>query len=119
MGPIEPDVEDEQAPALTKFAAMLARGLVEAQAALDEHGRGRIVAWEQDGLPPTVWAWSRCRLRLPVAWRCAARTEATARLALTPSARGPVSVTLGFRYLLTPAEGDEPPRPAPDEGARG
>ncbi len=96
---------------MARFFAAGARGLVEAQLALDEHGRGRILAWEQEGLPPTVWTWARCRLRCPVTFATQPKHGAAGRtgLALAPRHAGRGSLTLGFRYVATPQEADDKP----------
>ncbi len=92
------------------FFAAGARGLVEAQQALDERGRDSLIAWEQEGRPPTVWTWASYRLRFPVAFRCLPKTVAagSSHLALAPRQASQGSLTLTFRYLLTPQDEDDP-----------
>jgi hypothetical protein len=97
---------EESFGSLEGLLAAGARGMVEAQQALDDHGRARLIIWETDGLPPTVWTCSNCRLKFPSAFRVepkASVSEAT-RVLVAPreSARGGVS--LSFRYVLTPQE---------------
>jgi hypothetical protein len=100
------DAGEDYFGSLEEFFAAGARGMVEAQQALDEHGRARLLVWETDGLPPTVWTCSNCRLRFPAAFRVepkARASEATrVRVATRESAHGGVS--LSFRYVLTPQE---------------
>lgn len=95
---------------MEQFFAASARGLVGAQMALDEHGRASIVNWEQEGLPPTVWTWSDCRLRFPVSFRCTPKTFARGKadLGMAPRRDNLGSITFTFRYLLTPQDEDEP-----------
>ena len=91
---------------LEEFFAAGARGMVEAQQALDEHGRARLLIWETDGLPPTVWTCSNCRLRFPAAFRFEPKAGAAqptrVRVAPRDSAQG--GINLSFRYVLTPQE---------------
>lgn len=83
-----------------------ARGVVEAQQALDEHGRARLLIWETDGLPPTVWTCSNCRLRFPAAFRVEPKADAsgTTRVHVAPRHKAPGGVSLSFRYVPTPQE---------------
>ena len=100
------DADEESFGSLEELFAAGARGMVEAQQALDEQGRARILLWETDGLPPTVWTCSNCRLKFPTAFRVAPKTSALettrVRVATRESARGGIS--LSFRYILTPQE---------------
>lgn len=83
-----------------------ARGVVEAQQALDEHGRARLLIWETDGLPPTVWTCSNCRLKFPAAFRVEPKANAAeaTRLHVAPRGGARGGVSLSFRYVLTPQE---------------
>ncbi len=98
--------DEELFGSLEEVFAAGARGIVEAQQALDEHGRARLIVWETDGLPPTVWTCANCRLKFPAAFRLAPKVSASAstRIQVAPrdDARGGVS--LSFRYVLTPQE---------------
>jgi hypothetical protein len=91
---------------MQEFFAANARGLMAAQQALDEHGRERILAWEQQGLPPTVWTWANCRLCLPVAFECRPKgsIDDSTQLALSPRLAGQGRVTITLRYLLNPQD---------------
>lgn len=91
------------------FAAGSARGLVEAQGALDDHARESLTAWEQEGIPPSAWAWARCRLRFPVVYGLESKTTLAdyTRLSIAPRNKGSVgSLSLTIRYL--PAQEEEP-----------
>src|SRR3954464_13245791 len=91
------DANEDPFGPLEEFFAAGARGMVEAQQGLDEHGRARLLIWETDGLPPTGWTCSNCRLRFPAAFRVepkARASEATrVRLATRESAPGGVSLS--------------------------
>jgi len=101
---------NESKLSMERFFTASARGFVEAQMALDEHGRASIIAWEQDGLPPTVWTWSDCRLRFSVSFRCTPKTSAggQADLAVAPRRDNLGKIVFTFRYVLTPQDEDEP-----------
>ena len=83
-----------------------ARGMVEAQQALDEHGRARLLIWETEGLPPTVWTCSNCRLKFPAAFRVEPKTDASqaTRVHVAPRADSRGGVSISFRYVLNPQE---------------
>lgn len=91
------------------FAAGSARGLVEAQRALDDHARQSLTTWEQEGIPPSAWTWARCRLRFPVVYGLEPKTTPAdhTRLSIAPRKKGAVgSLSLTIRYL--PSQGEEP-----------
>ena len=98
----------DQVVLMRDFFTAGARGLVEAQQALDERGRDSLMAWEENGLPPSVWTWAACRLRCPVAFRCQPKTGVTELTYLTvaPREAGRGSLSLTFRYIPT-HQGDE------------
>ena len=83
-----------------------ARGMVEAQQALDEEGRARLLIWETEGLPPTVWTCSNCRLKLPASFRVEPKADASqaTRVHVAPQENSRGGVTLSFRYVITPQE---------------
>jgi len=91
---------------LEEFFAAGARGMVEAQQALDEHGRARLLVWETEGLPPTVWTCANCRLKFPAAFRVGPKMNASdaTRLGIAPRDDAKGGVSLSFRYVLTPQE---------------
>lgn len=93
---------------LDKFLAGSARGLVEAQQALDAHGRRSLLAWESEGLPPSVWTYSNCRLNLGLSFRVRPKTAAaeSTRLDIAPRRDAPGGLSLSFRYILTPQAED-------------
>ena len=100
----------ESAQPLDKFLEAGARGLVEAQQALDAKGRQSLLAWETYGMPPTVWTYSNCRLKMPLAFRVRPKTGAAegTRLDIAPRQAAYGGLSLSFRYILTPqAEDDE------------
>jgi|SRR3712207_702309 len=100
------DADAESFGTLEGLFAAGARGMVEAQQALDEEGRARLLIWETDGLPPTAWTCSHCRLKFPAAFRVepkASASESTrVHVAARENSRG--GVRLSFRYLPTPQE---------------
>jgi hypothetical protein len=102
---------------MQEFFAAGARGLVAAQLELDERGRDSLDAFDDTGVPPTVLAWSSCRLRFPVGVSLAAKTTAGERTAAAVEPGGPGSLTFSFRYLASPQGVDDPqplvPRPGP------
>ena len=100
------DADGESFGSLEGLFAAGARGMVEAQQALDEHGRARLLVWETDGLPPTVWACSNCRLKFPAAFRVEPKADApgATRLHVAPGENSRGGVTLSFRYVPTPQE---------------
>lgn len=100
------DADAESFGTLEGLFAAGARGIVEAQQALDEHGRARLLIWETEGLPPTVWTCSNCRLKFPAAFRVepkASAHEAT-RVHVAPRADSRGGVSISFRYVLNPQE---------------
>lgn len=105
-----PPAPPGNAQPLDKFLQAGARGLVEAQQALDAKGRQSLLVWEREGLPPTVWTYSNCRLKMPLAFRVRPKAGATegTRLDIAPRQAAYGGLSLSFRYILTPqAEDDE------------
>lgn len=103
---VNADAEEESFGPLEGLFAAGARGMVEAQQALDEHGRARLLEWETDGLPPTVWTCSNCRLKFPASFRVAPKASASeaTRVEIAPRERARGGISLSFRYVLTPQE---------------
>ena len=92
-------------PPIERFVAGAVRGLVEAQKALDERGHEGLIAWEQEGLPPSAWTWTECRLRFPLAFDVMSKTTPTdsTRLGVFPREEGVLgSLTFAIRYLPAP-----------------
>jgi hypothetical protein len=100
------DAAGESFDSLEGLSAAGARGMVEAQQALDEEGRARLILWETDGLPPTVWTCSNCRLRFPAAFRVEPKASAAGatRVHVAPREGSRGGVNISFRYVLTPQE---------------
>jgi hypothetical protein len=100
------DAGEESFGSLEGLFAAGARGMVEAQQALDDHGRARLIIWETEGLPPTVWTCSNCRLKFPAAFRLAPKASASeaTRVRVAPRERAQGGISLSFRYVLTPQE---------------
>lgn len=98
----------EGAQPLDKFLEAGARGLVEAQQALDQDGRRSLLAWETNGLPPTVWTYSNCRLKLPLAFSVRPKTRAAegTHIDIAPRRASRGGLSLSFRYILTPQAED-------------
>lgn len=98
----------EDTQPLDKFLEAGARGIVEAQQALDEQGRGSLLRWETEGLPPSVWTYSNCRLRMPLAFRVRPKTRAAegTHLDIAPRHDSRGGLSLSFRYILTPQAED-------------
>ena len=90
-------------PALAQALAAAARGLVESQLVLDEHGRESFDAFDDTGVPPTVLAWSRVHVSCPVTLGFGAG-RADAHVATGGSG----VLRLGFRYLPSEQGGDDP-----------
>ena len=101
------DADAESFGSLEELFAAGARGMVEAQQALDEEGRARLLIWETDGLPPTAWTCSSCRLKFPAAFRVEPKADATqaTRVHLAPRGNSRGGVSISFRYIPTPQEG--------------
>jgi len=98
----EPEARVNTFSPIGRLAAGSARGLVEAQKALDDHARESLTAWEQEGIPPSAWTWARCRLRLPVVYGLEPKTAPgdLTRLSVAPRRGGTAgSVSLAIRYL--------------------
>jgi hypothetical protein len=93
---------------MEEFFGGAARVLVAAQLELDERGRDTFDAFGDTGVPPTVFAYSGLRLTCPVAvgLRPKTRAEMPTRATLAPHGAG--TLTLAFRYLLSPQGGDDP-----------
>jgi len=96
----------------------VAQGLVDAQLALDEQGREAIDGWQDTGVPPSVFAWSRLRFSSSVSLGVEAKAAAGERTEASVAADGPATVSVSFRYLLSPQGVDEPapvlPAPPPE-----
>jgi len=95
--------------AMPRFFAACARGLVEAQEQLDEQGCDSMIAWDEEGIPPAVFMWSKCRLRFPVAFGCRRKAHAADRTQITIATRNESqgNLTLSIRYLPTPQGQEE------------
>lgn len=106
---MEPESGDEQLLPMQQFFAASVRGLIEGQRLLDEHGREQILTWDQHGIPPTLWTWSECRLRFAVDFTCQPRSRAgePTQLMIGRRSGGQASLTLSFRYIETPQDGEE------------
>lgn len=91
---------------LDKFMEAGARGIVEAQQALDWHGRGRLLEWETEGLPPTVWTCASCRLKFGLAFSVRPKTRAaeTTAVDIAPNDEARGLLSLSFRYIPTPQD---------------
>jgi hypothetical protein len=100
------DADEESFGTLEGLFAAGARGMVEAQQALDEEGRARLLIWETEGLPPTVWTCSNCRLKFPAAFRVEPKADASraTRVHVAPRADSRGGVSISFRYVLNPQE---------------
>jgi hypothetical protein len=96
--------------AMQQFFAGATRGLVDAQLAFDEVGRESILRWEQNGIPPAVWTVSDIRLSFPIAVALRPKASHAGRttVALAPRPESQGRLTLGFRYLLTPQDAEDP-----------
>ena len=103
---------------MEEFFAAASRGIVESQLELDEQGRDSFDRFDDTGVPPTVFAWSSCRLSCPVAVGLRPKAGAGERTGATLAPRGAGRITLSLRYLLSPQGGDDPAPvvpPAPAE----
>lgn len=108
-------------PALREVIAATARGLVEAQSALDRHAREGLLSWRDGDPPPSAFVWSSCRLAAPVALRCRERGggDRQAELTLAPRRRAAGQLRLTLRYRAAPPgepaawPGDGPAGPPP------
>lgn len=100
------DADAESFGSLEGLFAAGARGMAEAQQALDERGRARLLLWETDGLPPTVWTCSNCRLEFPAAFRVEPKADASqaTRVHVAPRDNSRGGVSISFRYVLNPQE---------------
>jgi hypothetical protein len=95
-------------PPLDQVLSGLAAGLIDGQAALDAAGLDSIDAFEETGMPPSVYAWHRVRIEAPVALalqpKQAAGRVSTARL--SAGSGGLIAVSL--QYLESPQGVDDP-----------
>ncbi len=95
-------------PSMHEFLAAGARSLVEAQLELDEHGRDSLDAFGETGVLPTVFTFSDCRLSCPVTLGLTPKRSAAERTGTTVAPGGYGTITLHFRYLLSPQGVDDP-----------
>lgn len=79
-------------PTLERFGVLCARGLVEAQRALDERTGRSLERWSEEGIPPSAFYFNGCTLR--------ARASFGPRLAVRAGNGGPETLTIAFRYVL-------------------
>lgn len=93
---------------MEEVLAAVASGLVDAQLELDERGRDSIDAFGDTGVPPTVLAWSRCRVTMPVAAGVRPKGSAGERTSATLAPSGGGSVRFGLTYHPSPQGGDDP-----------
>jgi hypothetical protein len=87
---------------MTRVAAACASAIVETQQELDIAGRASLVAWEDDGLPPTLLTLATCTVQLPIAFTRV--SEGPVELCLDSSADASRRLTLRFRYLPRPQD---------------
>lgn len=85
--------------AVEDLIAGVARGLVEAQLALDLRGDERMKMWEEDGIPPSATLISGFKMRLTVSSTVGARRDLSesTRIMLAPRRRGSSQIVFGFR----------------------
>jgi hypothetical protein len=74
---------------------------VRAQLALDAHAWERLRRWENEGLPPSASALTKCRLQVRVAVGCLPKEAAgqRTRLRLGTSGEGLAGVSFTIRHL--------------------
>jgi hypothetical protein len=88
------------------FLAAMARGMVEAQRALDEVARESIIRWEKDAIAPSAYMWSLCKADFTTVLGCSPKPDAgeLTRMSIAPrhTARGGVSFAI--RYQPIPLE---------------
>jgi hypothetical protein len=85
-------------PPRVPLAALLARtaaGVVGAQRSLDERARESILRWQDEGIWPAAFAWTRVRVTLPVAFGLEGRQP---RPHVSPARDASALVCLGIRY---------------------
>jgi hypothetical protein len=102
---------------MEEFLAGSARGFVESQRALDEAGRASLDAWEETGVPPTVLAWTECRLRCPVSVDLRPKQAPSEQTGAGVAPGGSGEITMTLRYLLSPQGSDDPRPLTPEEQA--
>jgi len=100
---------------MPEFFAGAARGLVDGQLLLDEAGRDSFDAFDDSGVPPTVFTWSSCRLRFPVSLRLRPKRAAGQRTVAALTRGASATVTLRLRYFMSPQDVDDPKPQPPDE----
>src|SRR3954447_6995745 len=101
--------------AMEEFFAGATSALIDAQLELDERGRDSIDAFDQTGIPPTVFSWGRCRLTCPVSVGVVPRRAAAERTRAKVAPRGTATVALALRYLASPQGGESPAPLVPEE----
>lgn len=87
--------------AVEDLIAGLARGLLEAQNALDLRAEERLKMWEEDGIPPSATMIGTCRMRLTVASTVRPRHDLSegTRILLAPRRGGSSWILFGFRRV--------------------
>lgn len=100
---------------MPELFAGAARALVTGQLELDEMGRDSFDAFDDTGVPPTVFTWSSCQVRVPVALRLRAKTAAGERTIAAITRGAGTTVTLRLRYVTSPQDVDDPRPQLPDE----
>jgi hypothetical protein len=95
-------------PPLDQVLSGLAAGLVDGQAALDAAGLDSIDAFEETGMPPTVYAWHHVRLEAPVALALMPKLSAGTVSAAKLSAGSGGVIAVSVRYLESPQGVDDP-----------
>lgn len=82
-----------------------AKGMVDAQHALNEQTCESWARWEEHGIPPSGFMLSRCRMQFPTQVRLEARNgQPMNGLQLRPRFKSPARVTISYRYLPEPAK---------------
>jgi len=93
---------------MEEFFAGATRALVLTQLELDERGRDSIDAFDDTGVPPTAFAWARCRLSCPVTVGLTPKESAAARTGATLAPRGAGTIALALRHLGSTQGVDDP-----------
>lgn len=77
----------------------VARGLVDAQLALDSRADERMKAWEEDGIPPSGTVLGGCRVSLTVSSTVSPRRglSGPTRILVAPRRAGSSRIVFGFR----------------------
>jgi hypothetical protein len=86
-----------------------AQGMVEAQLALNEQTRLSLQSWEEEGIPPSGFIISQCRMQFPIQMRIERQNDRAMppEVQMRPRFNSAAHVTIAYRYLPGSLQEDE------------